>query len=207
MILKAKHNPFIYFFFQKYLILKIKYYFDSVKLRGKFNDKGLPILVISNHVSWWDGFWIEYLNMKLLKRKFNVMMLYIQLKKHWYFKYTGGFSVYKNSKSINETIDYAAELLNNNTNLVLIFPQGEIKSLYNSKFIFQKGTERIIKKIGNQIQILFIVNLIDYFSKPKPTLFQYIEEYEYNNITITDLENKYQLFYNKCIEVQLKSLN
>ena len=69
MILKAKHNFFIYPFFQKYALWKIKRCFEKVHVIGEFHDRKLPVLILSNHVSWWDGFWIMYLNLKLLHRK------------------------------------------------------------------------------------------------------------------------------------------
>jgi 1-acyl-sn-glycerol-3-phosphate acyltransferase len=70
MILKASHHPVIYPFFQLYSFLKIRWNFREVNIIHDFRDKGLPILIISNHISWWDGFWVVYLNLKLLHRKY-----------------------------------------------------------------------------------------------------------------------------------------
>ena len=83
MILKASHHPFYYPFFQFYSWLKIKMHFHNVSVSHDFREKGLPILMISNHFSWWDGFWVVYLNLKLLHRKFFFfMMLEEELRKH-----------------------------------------------------------------------------------------------------------------------------
>ncbi len=199
MILKAKHHPIIYPFFQKYVHWKIKKAFNSVIIDGNFLDRNLPVLVISNHSSWWDGFWIYILNHRLLKRKFHFMMLEEQLKRYWYFNYCGGFSIKKNSKTIFETFNYTVELLNDSNNLVLIFPQGKIQSMHNHRIEFEKGIERIIKKLDNEISILFVVNLIDYLSNPKPTLYQYIEEYNYDEFDFDDFKESYQNFFQRCI--------
>jgi len=207
MILKAKHHFFIYPFFQKYTLWKMKKNFHEVKLIGKIDLKELPLLVISNHSTWWDGFWLMHLNLKVLKRKFHFMMLESQLRKFWFFNYSGGFSVNKNSRTIFETIDYTADLLSNTENMVIIFPQGEINSIHNQKISFEKGIERIIKKLKNEITILFVANLTDYFSNPKPTIFQYIKEYKYENFNFLDFENSYQKFYSESVENQIKIKN
>ena len=207
MILKAKHNFFIYPFFQKYAIWKIKRCFEKVNVLGEFDDRKLPVLILSNHVSWWDGFWISYLNVKFLHRKFHFMMLENQLRKFWFFNYTGGFSVNKNARSVLETIDYTAKLLADGNNMVMLFPQGEIQSIHNNNMQFQRGIDRIMKKLTNKIQILFVVNLTDYFSNPKHTLFQYIKEYEYSQFDFRDLEKQYQIFYNQSIENQIINAN
>ena len=77
---------------------KSKGILNRLNLLVDFNDRNLPVLLISNHISWWDGFWAMYINLKVLKRKFHFMMLEEQLRKYWFFNYTGGFSVNKKSK-------------------------------------------------------------------------------------------------------------
>jgi 1-acyl-sn-glycerol-3-phosphate acyltransferase len=139
MICRAKHNFFVYSFFKLYTVAKIRKNFKKIHISGSFEDKQLPILIISNHVSWWDGFWAEYLNLKLFHRKFfYFMMLEEQLEKNRFLNYTGGYSIKKKARSIIESLDYTAGLLADNMNYVLIFPQGEIQSLYNDKICFDK---------------------------------------------------------------------
>ena len=79
-MLEAKHHFFFYPFFQHYSSWKIGRNFHEVKVIGTFDDQQLPILLLANHVSWWDGFWIMNLDMKVLKRKFHFMMLEEQLQ-------------------------------------------------------------------------------------------------------------------------------
>lgn len=173
--------------------------FNKIDIIGFFDDKKLPILVVSNHFSWWDGFWLMYLNLKVLNRKFHFMMLEDQLRKNWFFKYTGGFSINKKSKSIIETLNYTTDLLHDSKNMVLIFPQGKITSQHEQNIIFENGVDRIVKSRLNQIQILFVVNLIDYFSSPKPSLSIFIKEYIATENFTDSLELSYQKFYNESI--------
>lgn len=129
------------------------------------------------------------------------MMLEEELQKNWFFQYTGGFSIKKQSRSIFETFDYTAELLSDANNMVLLFPQGNIKSIYQNKFVFEKGIEKILQRTKNDIQIIFQANLIDYFADAKPNAF--FNLYHYTGAwNIVEIEKAYKLFYKQCLETQ-----
>lgn len=204
MILKAKHHFLIYPFFKLYTIWKIKRVFNDVEIIGDFLDNEKPVLVIANHISWWDGFWIMYLNLKLLNRKFHFLMLEDQLRKHWFFNYTGGYSINKQSKSIIESLRYTEEILQDRYNMVMIFPQGEITSMHQKNIYFERGAERIINNLGETISVLMTANIIDYFSKPKPSLNIYIQELRENQTDIKSIEKSYQDFYNESVTKQFR---
>ncbi len=199
MIYRAKHHFFLYPFFQYYTLWKIRRNFHNVDITGNFNEKGFPVLLISNHFSWWDGFWADYLNQKLFHRKFYFMMLEEQLKQHMFFNKTGGYSIKKHSRTVIETLDYTVELLMDKNNLVLLFPQGKIQSLYTSRISFEKGIDYIIKKVPVKVHLIFLVNLVDYFSNPKPGIYMYLKEYDGNIYTTEELEKEYNSFYSACI--------
>ena len=205
MIIKARHHWFIYPFFKLYAVYRIGRHFNKVFVSGCFRDRDLPVLLISNHISWWDGFWAVYLNWKVFKRKFfYFMMLEEQLKKNRFLRYTGGFSIKKKSKSIIESLNYTGGLLGDNRNIVIIFPQGEIQSLYNSSINFDKGLEFILKKLTGEVHIIFLASLVDYFSGQKPGLYMYFSEYFEKDLTVSAIENEYGLFYAQCISENIK---
>ena len=197
-MLEAKHHFFFYPFFQHYSSWKIGRNFHEVKVIGTFDDQQLPILLLANHVSWWDGFWIMNLDMKVLKRKFHFMMLEEQLRKHWYFRLSGGYSVRKNSKSVLESLQYTVDLLQDSQNMVLMFPQGRITSHYQYPIDFEKGLERVMQKCKNPIQIVFLVNLPEYFVNPKPTLFMHIQSY-LGRRSFEDIQTAYNEFYHSVL--------
>ncbi|MDP4273482.1 MAG: lysophospholipid acyltransferase family protein [Bacteroidota bacterium] len=173
--------------------------FCSIHIEGEFNDNGHSVLVVANHISWWDGFWVEFLNHQRIHRKFHFMMLEEQLKRHWYFQYTGGYSVKKNSRDIFASIDYTVELLSKDENLVLMFPQGKIHSSYNSSVRFQKGIKQIINKCTDETQVLFVVNITDYFSDAKPHLFVYIANFLAGSLRESNIENEYNQFLSQVL--------
>jgi len=202
MILKAKHNFIIYPFFKWYAGFIIKRHYSTIRIIGDLKEKKLSVLLISNHISWWDGFWAMYINMNVLYRKFHFMMLEEQLRKYWFFNFTGGFSVNKKSKSIVESLNYTSELLTDSKNMVLFFPQGEIQSLHNQNIQFEKGIERILKNNENTLQIVFTVNLLDYFSNRKPGIYFHLKEYADGAFDMKSIQESYNSFYAQSVKKQ-----
>ena len=97
-MIHAKHHPVIYPIFRGLTRFLLHRHFNNINIEGKIKNSNKAILLIANHISWWDGFWMMQLNLKQGHHKFHFMMLEEQLKKHWYFKYTGGFSIKKKNK-------------------------------------------------------------------------------------------------------------
>ncbi len=198
-MIKSRHHILLYPFFKQYARWKMRSAFHRITLDGTFTDRGMPVLMVANHTSWWDGFWAVHLCRERLHRLFHFMMLEEQLKRFWFFRYTGGFSVRKHSRSALESIHYAAELLRQPNNMVLLFPQGEIQSMHCQQIVFERGAERIISIVGaDRIQVIMVVFLVDYFSQPRPSLYIYYEEYIAPN-KHGGLELAYRNFHAKCI--------
>ena len=200
-MLKSRHHFIVYPFFQHYTRYLLKTRYHSVSIENHFADNGNAVLLIGNHVGWWDGFWAMYLNLKVLKRKFHFMMLEEQLLKYRFFNYTGAFSVDKGSRSVVESIRYASELLNDSKNMLLMYPQGRLHSMYEHHFQFEKGIERMLKNRERKVQVVFSANLVDCFTEPKPSLSIYTENYE-GAFTVEALEQAYNDFYARCLEKQ-----
>jgi hypothetical protein len=131
------------------------------------------------------------------------MMLEEQIKEYPVCNYVGGFSIKKGSRSMIESLHYTAALLTEKKNMVLIFPQGEIQSLYNHTIQFESGLEYIAKKIAGKSQIIFIANLVDYFSNPKPDLFIYFKEYDLSEPDLKLIQRDYSAFYAQCIQANI----
>src|SRR5690554_6107813 len=200
-MLRSKHHFFIYPFFQRYTLWLLNRHFHNVTIEGSFTDSGKPVVLIGNHIGWWDGFWGMYLKLKIVKRKFHFMMQEDQLLRYCFFNYTGGFSIKRSSREVIESLQYAASLLDDPDNMVLMYPQGKLQSLYSDSFRFEKGIERILKGRDGEVQLLMSVNMIDYLAHPKPSL--YIDLREYNGaFLLGELEEVYNNFYADCLAVQ-----
>lgn len=178
--------------------------FSNVVISGETVTDNKSVLIIANHVSWWDGFWVMYLNMKMFHKRFHFMMLDEQLKKHWFFSYTGGYPIKKRSHDIIECLNYTSDLLNDTKNMVLMFPQGSLESLYQQLFVFEKGVERVLKNKIGKTEIIFVANLIDYFRNPKPSLFINYLNYTGKSTDKRTIEEAYNSFYNDAISHHIK---
>lgn len=202
-MIAARHSPWFKRIFSLYLSLAFKRSFRRIETKGTFHDQKIPMLVIANHISWWDGFWIFHLNQKLLRRKLYVMMLEEQLRQNRFLTKLGAFSIRKNSRDMVESLQYASRVLENPQSFLLLYPQGEIHSQYDTPLNFQKGWGRILTRVKHPIQVLMVVHMLDYFSDPKPTLRQYIFSPEQTeDFSCDQLESLYNEFYQQCLQQQ-----
>lgn len=160
-------------------------------------DQNRSVLLIGNHFSFWDGLILYCINDKLLKKKLHVMILEETAREERFLKYVGAFSVKKDSKSIVQSLDYAAELLADPANLVLMFPQGKLYANFVTNINFEKGVMRIIEKAAGNFQIIFASTFIQYFKHKKPTATVYLksEPENYAGKSIDKLQAAYQRHY------------
>lgn len=197
MIIKAKRHWFLYPFFHRYARHIIAKHFDHVEVQGNCRPVDKPVLLVGNHASWWDGFFASYLNHHYWQRCFHVMMQEEQLKKYRFFNHTGAYSIRTQSRHSIESLNYTLDLLTDSKNLVVIFPQGHIQSLFEPELQFQSGTEWLLKRVKQDIELVFMVCLTEYFSNKKPTLFIYLKTNKIKDIK-GQLQTSYNKFYAKC---------
>jgi len=77
-------------------------------------------------------------------------------------------------------------------------------SLAVCRLLFEKGIERILQHASDTIEVVFMVNIIDYFSDEKPTLYIYLTNYQTDKPNHKDIEKAFQDFYNSCLGTQQK---
>lgn len=175
-MIRANHNNFVVKFSKYYTKVLIGFFFSSIKYIGHYEDKGLPMLLIGNHFSFYDGFIQILLNLKVFKRRFHFMMLEKELRKNMILTKIGACSISKGKRSSLASLDYAVELLEDKENLFLFFPQGKINSIYTREFKFEKGLlSHILDNAKNDFQLVFNVNLIHYGTKLRPDIYVYYE--------------------------------
>ncbi|MDF1576565.1 MAG: lysophospholipid acyltransferase family protein [Bacteroidales bacterium] len=204
-IIRSRHTRFHTTFFRWYTSRMLKRHFSGIVTELDDCPTDKPVLLIANHFSWWDGFIGNYLSYKYLKKKFHVMMLREQLEKRMFLNKAGAFSVEKSSRSAVESILYSAEILSQKENLLLMFPQGKIESLYHKDFRFAKGVEKILAKCDSPPEVLFNINLVDYFSRVSPTLFIRTLSYQ-GDLLAKPLEEAFNRFHSDCISLQNENL-
>jgi len=208
-MIRTCHHWFLYPFFVWYSNIRIKQHFKKVHIDGDLTVTDRPLLIIPNHFSWWDGFFISYLNQRSFHKKFHVMMLEEQLRSHPFFRKTGAFSICNKPKSIIESMNYAAEILQHSDNLLAFFPQGQFESMYQQPVHFRRGLSRLLNNLKNEIKVVFVANMTEYFESPKPHLFIYFQEYNYkeSGTDIAQIEKYYNDFYKNSYKKNLLNKN
>jgi hypothetical protein len=112
-----------------------------------------------------------------------------------YVRYGGAFSINKKSRGMLESLDYAAELLDDPKNLVLIFPQGKLYSNFVNEINFEKGIMKVIEKAEGKFDLLFATTFIQYFKHKKQSVTVYLKQEEYADKNFEDIKNAYQNHY------------
>jgi len=178
IMIKARHATWARFIFEPYLNHIFRKHFHLLQWPESFPEENgtRSILLVANHFSWWDGFFWYKANQILFKKKFHIMMLEDQLERFWFFRYLGAFSVRKNSRYALKSLEYAAELLEDPENLVVIFPQGSIHVPWAKEVHTGKGAERLWKRAHTHSRLFYGNVLTHYGANPKPTATFFVEE-------------------------------
>jgi 1-acyl-sn-glycerol-3-phosphate acyltransferase len=192
-----KKNGLIYGFFRYYIPHIIHRNFRAVNFNKIEIDPNKSVLLIANHISWWDAFLLYYVFTKLSRKKLYVMVLEDTMKKQWFFKYIGAFSVNKNNHHTIVSLNYAAQLLNDPQNIVLMFPQGKLSSNFINEVEFEKGVIKIMNDAKDNFQLIYAATFIENLQYKKPTANVYLT----NNTNCTfesvkALNTSYQQHYN-----------
>lgn len=204
-MIKARHTLTGNLVSRYYSGQKLNRVFSAIHYHGEPDSSGLPVLLLGNHFSWWDGF-IQYrLNKHIFGKKLYVMMLEEQLKKNMILNRCGCFSVRKNSREIIESLNYCAEIMENRDNMLLIFPQGEIQSMHSEEICFESGLNYLMKHIRTPYNIAFNVNLVDYHSEKRPILDVYWTVFAEDSFRdFKEAEVTFNKFYRRCKQRQCK---
>ncbi|MBS0012263.1 MAG: 1-acyl-sn-glycerol-3-phosphate acyltransferase [Bacteroidales bacterium] len=199
-MIPARHTPFHTAFFRFYSQYLMRKAFRSLTFVDDPGPTDKAVLIIGNHFSWYDGFFMNYYNSKVLRKKFHVMMLEEQLRGRMFLNKAGAYSIKPGTRDIIESLRYSSQILADPGNIVLMYPTGEIQSSYMSSFVFMKGLDRILE--GNDPEIRFYVCMIDYFSDRKPSAWIYFRLAPDDCRDTPTLEKAYNEFYRNCIPRQ-----
>ncbi|SDE55684.1 Acyltransferase [Mucilaginibacter pineti] len=202
-----KSNFFISPVIRFYLKRLVKRHFNELLFNTISTDNNKAILLIGNHFSFWDSVILYTVNDVLFKKKFHVMMLEETDREQPFLKYAGAFTINKNSRDIIQSLDYAAKLLKDPRNMVLIFPQGRLFPNFTNTIRFQKGISRIINNAAADFQLIFAATFIQHFKHLKPTATVYLksEAVNYANKDVSILQKSYQEHYNGARHLQTET--
>lgn len=176
-MIKAEHSNIADYFFRIYIKRSLKKHFFAFHLLGDIPEikNDLPLLLLSNHSTWWDGFFLYILNKKILKRSAYLMMLEDQLSRNLFFRRLGAYSVKQKSiSSVKETLNYTIEILRKNSKpspVVFFFPQGILVPWKSRPVKFKKGIEFIIDRINTPLNVCLLGIKAEFLNEQRPEVF------------------------------------
>lgn len=204
-MIPARRVPWMSNVFAKYMRYRMRKAFNRIEVMPFEAKPGHSILLLCNHFSWWDGFFGNYLAYWHLHRNLYIMMQHDHLEKRWLFNYFGGFSIEKGTREMVQSLQYAAGLLNDPQNLVVVFPQGELISNHATEVGIERGIDRLIKNIKGPCQIIYSCVLIDYFESLKPSAYIHLFDCGVaGEVPFDDLVKNINTFHKKALEDQIK---
>ncbi|MES2418154.1 MAG: 1-acyl-sn-glycerol-3-phosphate acyltransferase [Bacteroidota bacterium] len=207
-MIKDRPNKFIKWFTAKIVVRWLLSHFASLKFIGELtvaHDRSC--LMLMNHHSANDGGILHRICRKILKKEFKAMVIESQLKAFPFLKYAGCFPVNKKSRKMIESLNYAAELLQDPTVMLGIYPQGGFYSMHLNTIHFVSGLEYIFKRTHTiPFQVFFGVTLLDYLESFKPVARVYLTEY-HGERQANQMEEAYNQFYIECKQQQQRLYN
>lgn len=204
-MIRAVRHPGMVGFFRSYALKRLKRTFRRIEFTGDYSGTGGSVLLVSNHVSWWDGWWNFYFADRIAGKRYYFMMAEQQLNKYPFMSRIGAFPINRNPKTIAESLGYALELLRCPKNLVLIYPQGKMSSVYQPVFRFGRGAEFIARHLEKETEVIMMAYFTENAGYRKPTVWGYFTTYDpLGGIT---LETDYRCFYTACLRKHIERVS
>ncbi len=173
-MIKSDHEKWAEIIFQFYSKRIVKKTFGHFRIVNKIPEipANKSLIITPNHFSWWDGFFIYLLSKKIIDRKMHIMMLESSLKKYWFFKKVGAYSINPDSaSSIIQTFEYSRKIIADKNNFIVTYPQGKIEDFETRPLTLRPGLQNLVKPLISHTVILPVAFKIQYFNERQPQIF------------------------------------
>jgi hypothetical protein len=173
-MITARHQRWAEGIFFPYVRGLLRRHFHALRLVGAPAEPApdSPVLIVPNHSTWWDGFFVYYLNRIVLHRELYLMMLDEQLARYRFFSRVGAFGIRPGlPRSAMEALRYSAGILQERGKALCLFPQGELRYHATRPLEFQRGIERILKLAGVPVQLLPLAIRCELLEDQRPEAF------------------------------------
>lgn len=132
-----------------------------------------PLLLVANHVSWWDGFVLREVHRRLRPdAPLHTVMLAAELERRPFFRRLGAVGIDPASPaSVARALrELEARLRERPEGVVAYFPQGRIWPSYRRPLGFRRGVELFARRLGPLTALPVGIHL-EPLTEASPTLF------------------------------------
>ena len=133
----------------------------------------LPVILLPNHNTWWDGFFAYLITSNVLSRPIYLMMTEEQLQNYPFFSRVGAYSInLKNKKRMLDSLDYTHKILMaDDDKAVCIFPEGELKPYDAESIEYKRGIQWIMQRLQREVNIVQLAIRIEFLDQQSPEVF------------------------------------
>lgn len=176
-MIEARHQRWADLIFKMYIYRLMRKNFSRISLFGDIPElnREWPTLLVPNHTTWWDGFFIYLLNKEVFLRKTYLMMLEDQLRRFSFFRRIGVYGIDPdNAKKSLKTLRYTVSLLAEQTSprsLVCLFPQGELMPWTSEGLNFKGGVDWIVEKYQQPLNLVLLGMRCEFTDKQHAEVF------------------------------------
>ena len=176
-MIKAAHAGWFEQIFRLYIVRLLKKSFAGMYIYGDIpvTLPQIPVVLVPNHTTWWDGFFVYLLNAKVFKRPLYLMMGEEQLQSFRFFTKVGAYSVpLESRKGMMDSLRYTIELLSERNEpppLICLFPQGELLSWFRRPLGFRRGLEWILARYPGDINLIPLAIKAEFGAEQRPEVF------------------------------------
>lgn len=173
-MIPAATSPWFLSWFARDAEKRIRRTFGEIWIHGlatvKAGAEGHPLLVITNHTSWWDPLVVLFVTRRLLDVEAFAMMDQKNLERLPFFAKVGAFGVdLEVPQDGARGMRYAAKRLTTPRTLVWIFPQGKEVPLTARPLEFRAGSAQIERLAPNALIVPGAIRYV-FGSSPLPSL-------------------------------------
>lgn len=174
-MIPARKSPLFNAFFAGHARSRIHASFGAVVVHGLERTRALgrerPLLLVANHVSWWDPLVILHASQHLLEVDGHAMMNAANLRRLPFFGLVGAFGVDLASASDGAAaLRYAAKLLDRPGRAAWIFAQGEERPANVRPLGFRPGAAAI-RRVARRAAAVPVAIRYEHLASERPTLF------------------------------------
>lgn len=173
-MIPAKRSDWFNAWFSGHARSRIHATFQEVRAFGLAEARALaaeaPLLILSNHTSWWDPLVAIHASTHLLGTEGHAMMDAKNLRRLPFFALVGAFGVDLDKPSDGAAaMRYAARLLDGPRKMVWVYPQGRERPVTERPLGFRPGSAEIAR-VAKKARILPVGLRYEHGGAEKPSL-------------------------------------